>query len=188
MKLNHILLLIAVPISSVAMTQIVADNPRTRYFDADQNAKPAGATHGVYSMVCFYKGDWIASGGSELVFNAEKKTVRFKNELEKTQSAIPSKITALYQSAQGYIKSRGYDEVTLMRMAVYLTTGNDAQKALAGQVLQFTDIVTAQGDYIRKGLAEVAITRQELKDISLDYTNFNDIDPKITLIDIGQAK
>ena len=175
-------------IGLVCLTQLAL----TRYYDVNQKPLASSATSGVYSLECAeqaYSNDWNDSANVQnLVFNAENKTVRFKTEAEKVQMMIPGKVSALYQLAQAYVKSRSYDEITLMRMSVFLTTGNTAQKALCQSVLDFTDKVTKEGYFTRKAQAEACTTIKALEAISEDFSNFDTSDPKVTLIDVENAQ
>ena len=112
---------------------------------------------------------------------------QLKTEAEKMPMLIPGKVSQLYQTAQAYVFSRGYDTVTLARMLAFLTEGNEAQKALCNQVLAFTDNVTINGYYARKAQAETCTTFDALNAISDDYSDFDSSDPEITLIDIQMA-
>jgi hypothetical protein len=175
-------------IGLICLTQLAL----TRYYDADQKPLAGSAKSGVYALECAekaYSNDWNDSANiANLVFDEAAKTVRFKTAAEKVQMLIPSKVLSLYQSAQFYVKSKGYDEVTLLRMSVFLTTGNDAQKALCQQVLNFTDKVTKDGYFTRKAQAEACTKIDDLNAISLDYSNFDIDDPKITLAQVEQAE
>jgi uncharacterized protein YxeA len=173
-------------IGLICLTQLAL----TRYYDADMKPKASmGQSEYAYALYCPDKQDWNDSANvANLVFDQEAKTVRFKTEAEKMPMLIPGKVIELYQYAQAYVKSKGYDEVTLLRMSVFLTSGNDAQKALCQQVLDFTDKVTKEGYFTRKAQAEACTKIADLNAISLDYSNFDTDDPKVTLVQVEQAQ
>ena len=111
---------------------------------------------------------------------------RLKNESELVSDAKDNKIASLWIAGAEYVVNAGYDDSCKQRMLAYLTDGNDAQKALCRQVLQFTDLVW-QEYYTRKGQIQSATTFAELNAVIKDYSNLDSQNPNITILQIGQA-
>jgi len=145
-----------------------------RYFNAQRQAKPAGATPTVRQLDC---GDdrqlWNDSAnGANLVWDG--MSVRFKTEAEKVAEMIPGKKMELSMAVQAYIYSK-YDSGEQASMLALDSHGNNTQKAVLTDIWTWIFDTVQKADYfVRVQTLLVATTFAELDAISMDFSN-NDV-------------
>ena len=157
------------------------------YFNVDNGKIIPNEKKGKYQLDCGDNEQMYLDTGcpSNLVF--ENDAIRLKTEAERVSDAVPSKVTALEQAANQYLYDQGYEEAKRPMWLVYLTTGNDAQKAMAGTVLQFCkdvqfeNLVTKPGLHKRISDLQEATTWNEFNEVSENYSCFDSLNPNVTL-------